>query len=357
MEVFMMLEVKPSKALSLMLDTIKAGHVPMLLGGTGVGKSEIVLEVAEMLSGDRQLSFDNIRPTAKQFGFIDMRLSILETIDLSGLPLITEDGEQRRAFLGNLPISGDGVLFLDEFAQSNTSMQSVAGQLIKERRLGEYILPEGWHIVMAGNRSTDRSGANKIVAHAMDRVQPIHFIHDTDDWLSWGFENGVDQKILSFIKYMPQYLWTFDPKLIESQPSPRSWTRLSDILKVSEDDELLQYHAYSSVGEVASLEFLNFISLFQDIPNLDVIFEGGGAGIPDGVGLQYATCVGLSTSFQGMDSKKTTRYFENALRYVQSFPTPEFSMFFSRAVVGCRPELKETKAYVDFRIAHHDLMV
>ena len=109
---------------------------------------------------------------------------------MGGLPFI-DNGEQKRAFLGNLPVANEGLLFIDEFAQATADMQKLLGQLVHERRLGEYVMPEGWNIVMAGNRATDRSGANKMLAHMTNRLALIPFKHDVNDWLVWGSQNGV----------------------------------------------------------------------------------------------------------------------------------------------------------------------
>ena len=203
-----MMEASPSKALRLMVSNIKAGRVPMLLGGVGVGKSATVSQLAEVLAGDRKV-VETIKPKKNEFGFIDFRASLYETIELGGLPFI-EGGEQKRAFLGNLPVNGEGLLFIDEFAQATADMQKLLGQLVNEKKLGEYYLPDGWQIVMAGNRASDRSGANKLLAHMSDRVSVYHFKHDVNDWLVWGSENGVHPSILGFINFMPKLLWKFD---------------------------------------------------------------------------------------------------------------------------------------------------
>ena len=56
-----MMEASPSKALRLMVSNIKAGRVPMLLGGVGVGKSATVSQLAEVLAGDRKV-VETIKP-------------------------------------------------------------------------------------------------------------------------------------------------------------------------------------------------------------------------------------------------------------------------------------------------------
>ena len=352
-----MMEASPSKALRLLTNVVSAGKVPMLLGGVGVGKSAIVNEFAQVLAGDRKV-VETIRPKKDEFGFIDFRASLYETIELGGLPFI-DNGEQKRAFLGNLPVANEGLLFIDEFAQATADMQKLLGQLVHEKKLGEYYLPEGWHIVMAGNRATDRSGANKLLAHMTNRLALINFKHDVNDWLVWGSEAGVHPSILGFINFMPKLLWKFDAKDSNPQPSPRAWTRLSDILKVTpeSDKDLLPFHAQGNVGIEAGLEFMNFITLSQDIPNLADIVDGKEVDVPDGLGLQYATAVALVSAIQDADDKLKPSYFDNALKWMDTFPSKEFPIFFGRAVVGAVPDLKNTKTFSVFNSENKDVLI
>mgnify|MGYP003120974613 CR=1 FL=1 len=106
------MKYKPSEALNLMQDTIKADCSPFLIGGTGVGKSAIVEDVRDILAGKRKI-VRKVNPSAKEFGWIDFRASLFESHDLSGIPYI-ENGEQKRAYLPNLPVSGEGMLFLEQ---------------------------------------------------------------------------------------------------------------------------------------------------------------------------------------------------------------------------------------------------
>ena len=82
-----MMEASPSKAMRMMKNITDASRVPMLLGGVGVGKSAMVNEFAQVLAGDRKV-VETIRPKKNEFGFIDFRASLYETIELGGLPFI-----------------------------------------------------------------------------------------------------------------------------------------------------------------------------------------------------------------------------------------------------------------------------
>ena len=352
---------KPSEAKESCLHIMKGSNIPFLIGGTGVGKSAIVKEIAETLAEDRSLT-DSVNPKDDEFGFISFRLGLVESIDLGGLPYI-EEGTQKKAFLGNLPRSGEGVFFLDEFAQAHSSVQATIGQLLdpkgknEERRIGDYVFPNGWKIVLAGNRHTDRSGANKILRHCQDRTTAIQFTHDVDDWLAWADKNDVSMDVQGLISYMPQLLWEFDPKSNDPQPSPRSWVRLSDTLKTNPPKPLMQKLFEGDVGQNASIELMNFISLKNDVPSLVDICKGKDVEIVDSAGLSYATTIALVDVISRSNDMEIYDWFDNALAYVKQLSTIEFSIFFVRKLTALRPELKDSSSYSDYKVENQEIEI
>ena len=76
---------------------------------------------------------------------IDLRLSQLAPTDLRGLP-VAREGHSEWYPPKFLPRMGERILFLDEFNMAVPVMQGIAQQLILERKVGNYILPEGWLI-------------------------------------------------------------------------------------------------------------------------------------------------------------------------------------------------------------------
>lgn len=352
---------KPSEAKESCLHIMKGSNIPFLIGGTGVGKSAIVKEIAETLAEDRSLT-DSVNPKDDEFGFISFRLGLVESIDLGGLPYI-EEGTQKKAFLGNLPRSGEGVFFLDEFAQAHSSVQATIGQLLdpkgknEERRIGDYVFPNGWKIVLAGNRHTDRSGANKILRHCQDRTTAIQFTHDVDDWLAWADKNDVSMDVQGLISYMPQLLWEFDPKSNDPQPSPRSWVRLSDTLKTNPPKPLMQKLFEGDVGQNASIELMNFISLKNDVPSLVDICKGKDVEIVDSAGLSYATTIALVDVISRSNDMEIYDWFDNALAYVKQLSTIEFSIFFVRKLTVLRPELKDSSSYSDYKVENQEIEI
>ena len=151
-------------ALSVVSAVIKAGRVPMLLSGPGVGKTTLVGDVHKALAKESNLSpvLDALAPEADQFSLVVLRIGLYQSIDFGGVPVpIEKDGRyiQVRALLENLPVCGKGILYLNEYPQGERATQAAARQLMLEGRIGDYRLPEGWSVVVDGNRKQDQAGS------------------------------------------------------------------------------------------------------------------------------------------------------------------------------------------------------
>ena len=111
-------------------------------GPVGAGKSSVVRQVAEDL----------------ELGFIDVRASQLEPVDVRGIPTI-EDGLTKFAlpdWLPNVERDGErGILCLDEFHSAMQSVQTAFYSLKQERILGDWTMPDGWTVIILSNRPED----------------------------------------------------------------------------------------------------------------------------------------------------------------------------------------------------------
>lgn len=235
-------------------------------GGVGIGKSETIKAVAEEIAKSQNLELCENANEKDKFGFLDVRISQLEPSDLRGLPIQDKDeGTTKWLFPNWLPRDKDskGILFFDELNLSPPSIQAVAYQLILDRRIGDYILPNGWVIVSAGNRIEDRCNVFDMSSALCNRF--IHAeldIPSVENWSDWGIKNGIDGRIVAFLNFKSDSLYKAEEKIKDKAfPTPRSWAFCSKLIKGKEHNRQVEQLVSASVGEGTAKEFIAFLRL------------------------------------------------------------------------------------------------
>src|SRR5271157_4659908 len=203
-----------ASAISDALRVLVAARRPVFIwGGPGVGKSSVVKQLAETLNVPLQ----------------DVRALLLDPVDLRGLPFLGSDGRSKWATPEFLPQDGTGIFFLDELNAAPAMVQASCYQLVLDRKLGEYTLPEGWAIVAAGNRDSDRAATTRMPTPLRNRFVHIDFEVDVQEWSEWSIKANVRPEVIAFIRFRPELLSAFDHDA-NAFPSPRSWEFVSRIL-------------------------------------------------------------------------------------------------------------------------------
>lgn len=331
--------MKPSKVKESLTHLAQRKRPVFLWGPPGIGKSDIVRSVA----ADMKIELR------------DVRLSMLDPVDLRGFPTISGTGKAKSmAWVppNFLPTKGSGILFLDELNNAPQAVQAAAYQLILDRRLGDYELPPGWAVIGAGNRAGDRA-----VVHAMSTALRNRFVHidvevDTDEWFLWATKNGVSDVTRAFIKFRPGLLHSFDPSSDERAfPTPRSWVFLDDIVvthSLGADVELELIKG--TVGEGAAAEYLSFVRVARDLPTTEqILADPASAPIPESPAAQYALCTML-------DKKATPTNLEKLLTYLERLPR-EFQILFMRSAIQLNNKLAETKVGIAWLIKNKDVLL
>lgn len=190
----------------------------LLEGATGIGKSEVVQQVAESLG----------------IGFAVLDLSLLEPPDLVGLPVI-QNGRTSYAPPQVLPLDGAGILMLEELNRAERYIQQPALQLLTLRRLHEYVLPEGWSTCAAINPEEGDYQVTPLDPALRQRFLQLRVSADRMQWLVWARKNGVHPAVLGVVG-------THD-RILEDVP-PRTCKYVSDVLqgltlRESEDESFL----------------------------------------------------------------------------------------------------------------------
>ena len=292
-------------------------HTPVMLWGPpGVGKSQMVGRIG----------------TRHGAPVIDIRLSQMEPSDLRGIPFRVE-GHVEWAVPAMLPDAQRhgpvGILFLDEITSAPPSVSAAAYQLILDRRLGEYRIPEGWAIFAAGNRQGDRGVTYSMPAPLANRFSHFEVETHLDDWVSWAYESGMDERIIAFLRFRPELLFDFDAAHNPiAFPSPRSWEFAHRALqKFADHPQLLQGALQACVGPAAGIELHAFVGNLDQMPDLDAILAGEDVKIPGEIDLQYAIAAALvGRALRARGSGEERHVWGRILDYARGFPTREMGV-------------------------------
>lgn len=265
------------------LSTREGHHTPVMLWGPpGVGKSMMVQQVGQRHG----------------VPVIDIRLSQMEPSDLRGIPF--RSGEHVEwavpAMLPDANRHGTaGILFLDEVTSAPPSVSAAAYQLILDRRLGEYKVPDGWAIFAAGNRQGDRGVTYTMPAPLANRFAHFEVETHLDDWVTWAYANGIDERVIAFLRFRPELLFDFDPAHNPvAFPSPRSWEFAHRALqKFASSGSLLVNTLQACVGPAAGIELGAFVDNLDNLPDLDAIIRREQVPMPKEIDLQYAVASAL----------------------------------------------------------------
>jgi hypothetical protein len=83
------------------------------------------------------------------------------------------------------PIPRVGICFLDEWGQGEDDVKKAAAELLLHGQVGSARLPDGWRVIAASNRMTDRSGVLRALAFITNRRMEISIDAHLPTWLDW----------------------------------------------------------------------------------------------------------------------------------------------------------------------------
>jgi len=304
-------------------------------GPPGAGKSDVMHQVTEK----------------NKLALIDVRLSMLDPTDLKGFAIADREKELMRWFHADfLPRDpkSKGILFFDEANAAPKSVEAPMYQLTLDRKLGDYRLPDGWSIMLAGNRETDRAIANRMSSALQNRLVHINYEIHTDDWRTWAIQHGIGLEILGFIALRPDLLHKFDPDS-KGWPSPRSWTFANDLihsgLSPDTEFELLK----GTVGEGAAGEFEAFVRIYRDLPTIEeVLAKAEKIAVPTTPNVLYALVTALAAA-------AVPKNFDQMMKFIRRIDL-EYQVVFIRDSVRRETGIDETKSFTKWSIDNAEVL-
>lgn len=258
--------VSPNKAKASIKHAIFKKRPIFLWGPPGIGKSDVVHQIAKSINAH----------------VIDVRLSLWEPTDIKGIPYF-DSNESKMVWAPPSELPDEAmasqhesiVLFLDEMNSAAPAVQAAAYQLILNRKVGTYRLPDNVYIVAAGNREADKGVTYRMPAPLANRFVHLEMAVSFEDWFQWAVENKVHKDVVGYLQFAKQDLYDFDPKSpSRSFATPRSWSFVSELLEDDLDDSTITDLVSGSVGEGLAVKFMAHRKVAGNMPNPTDILEG-----------------------------------------------------------------------------------
>ena len=314
-------------------------HAVLGLGAPGVGKSQIIKQIGEKHG----------------YKVIDLRLAQMSEVEIGGLIYPNEDRTKTRwlspEILPDEERDGEKtILLLDEITSCPKRVQVAAYQLILDRRVGQYTLPEGTFVIGLGNREDDEGVYIRLAGPLADRFEILYIDIDFKTWRNdYAIPHHVHPYVLQYLSFKPTALHTQE-KDSDSMifATPRSWDRVSTILKVDSDlkDPVVKHKIAGNVGEAEAEQFVRYILDSKDIVTADDFLKNRKAPKdPSEIGILINSLVEKLSFLTGMSSaddltKRQRSMAEQVISAMFDLPEAEYT------IVGLRDLLELNRKVV-----------
>ncbi|SDI38211.1 ATP-binding protein [Desulfosporosinus hippei] len=263
------------KSVDLVLST---GEVPLIVGESGIGKTALAQEIAQK----------------NQWSLIVINGNLLKEGEIGGLPTIESyqgvngnaDPREKKATVyavhhklreidEEIAQGKTVLLFIDEINRCEHTVQQELMNLILNREINGYKLPEGVKILAAMNPSSKYGSDFDYQVVDMDAAQENRFVWlsmepDYQQWMDWALEAGIEDKVVEFISTFPDYLHKINED--DLRATPRSYERISSSYKIyMENKDSIPRSVFlnvvkGNVGRLIAEEFVSFVE--SDYPSL-----------------------------------------------------------------------------------------
>jgi len=252
------------KELKLTFEHTDADQAILLRGGHGIGKSQLLAQIAKENGAELVSLFLG---QAADAGDIIGLPHKYETLDSSGKKIWVTDFAAPKWWPTDP--SKPVWIFLDELNRGKPEMIQCVQDLTLNRKLNGKSLPEGSRIIAAINPITDGYyQVEELDPALLDRFNVYDFNPTPGEWIDWATNDGeLHEAVVGFVAKNVDFLDppnAKDAKADQVYPSRRSWERVSNNLKkyphlITNKDKVLQTQLMGIVGLGASSAFINFL--------------------------------------------------------------------------------------------------
>lgn len=360
--------LKPSELALALGYTFAAKRSPMVHGDPGLGKSQIMRQVSDVMFAEKYgckvkggklyqcrvvkgkksdlIEWDLLSPEFERPWFRDFRVAMRDAVDLMGVPYV-ENGmtQMAKPMVFNLDERG-GVIFMDEINRGTEMVMNACFQLLDSGTVGEHRLPSSWLKASAVNDKD--AGARKMSSALLARFSHLDLKTDVDDVSKHAVSNEWEPPVIAFIRFHPALLHAYNPKERVS-PNPRAWDYVSQTIAQGVPDKLLLPMIAGLIGEGAAIDFMSFLKLYRELPSIDAIMmDPVNAVIPEKPGALYAVASALAR-------RVTEQSLGRVMQYLDRLPT-EYNVLCIRDAFRRLPVLQSTPQATSWCTKHAEVM-
>lgn len=223
-------------------------------------------------------------------------------------------------------------------------------QLVLDRRLGEYVFPDGWVVMAAGNPASEK-GVHFSMPYPL-RNRFMHFTLDPDvkDWTTWAIQHKIVPELISFIRFKTELLLGEKPKDSNAWATPRAWANVSTFvepwLKAQNDLSPIFTEAVAGiVGEGAASEFIGFLRLYKNLPSVEQILAAPETTM---VPSEHEPSASIAIA-TGLGRVINDKNIVQAAKYLNRME-PEFHTLAMYDAAERDPKIAKTKSFIEFGV-------
>jgi len=308
--------------------------VPFILGAPGGGKSACARDIMS------ELGLDHV---------VEFTASLRDPVDVLGTPNNT--GEYTRWVPPEEFYklrSGRVGLILEELSDAPVPMQNALCGVIYDRRAGNLQLSDQIHIIATGNRTEDKSGANRITSKLANRTRRFDFQENLEDLTAYALDNDWKTDLIQFLRFRPGLISDFDANRF-ANPTPRSWERVN-LVPDSLDASLFLENVIGEVGEGAAAEYVGFRRIYSQLPNIDaLLLDPKNAQVPTDPAVRYAITGALAR-------KATVDNIDRIMSYTSRLPA-EFAVMTIKDSIKLQPKITSTRAFIEWSTQNAEVLM
>jgi hypothetical protein len=314
--------------------------VPYITGKPGGGKSALCRDIINELG---------IHPDR----ITEFNPSLRDPVDIMGVPRTDADVAKWIPMPEFYRIRDDGTdqpcaLIIEELSDAPQPMQNPMCRVILDKYAGELKLHPKLHIIASGNRTADKSGANRMTTKLSNRMQELQYDENLDDWCAWALENNIAVELIQFIRFRPNLLSDFDPNR-NINPTPRTWEFANEV-DTTLPSELYFSNIAGCVGEGAAAEYTGFKRIFENLPNIDgILLNPAKSEVPSDPAVLYALTGALA-------HKVSKDNFDRVAEYVDRMPA-DFQVMCIFDAQKLKPEIRNTKAFMQWAVKNANVLL